>query len=331
MINYAKNKIEITNTLNKKYYLITGCAGFIGYHLSIKLLKKGKKVIGIDNLLSNNTSSSLKKKRLEEICKHKNFIFYKINLNSNSINNIFKKHVITHVFHLAAIAGVRYSFKYPDKYIYSNINGFYNIAKLSVKHKVKKFIYASSSSVYGENKSKQFSEKHNTDKPLQLYAVTKKSNEIMANFLSNHFKIPFIGLRFFTVYGPFGRTDMAPHIFINSIINRKKILLHNSGKHKRDFTYIDDIVNNMFLISNSKILDKKISNDNEYNYIFNIGSGNQISILNYIKIIEKITGLKANTKNIQLQPGEILNTLSNNKNIFNFTNYKSMYDIGLGT
>jgi len=267
--------------------LVTGAAGFIGSALSIKLLDRGDIVIGIDNH-NDYYDPKLKKARLERHIENKNYTHIVMDIqNSEDIEAVFKKYQFDGVVNLAAQAGVRYSIENPLAYINTNIVGFGNILEGCRHNKVDHLVYASSSSVYGSNTKMPFSIHDNADHPLSLYAASKKANELMAHSYSHLYDLPTTGLRFFTVYGPWGRPDMALFKFTKAILASEKIQVFNFGKHKRDFTYIDDIVNNMFLISNSKILDKKISKDHEYNHIFNIGSGNQISILDYIKIIEK--------------------------------------------
>ena len=225
----------------KKKILITGCAGFIGYHLT-KRLSKNFKVVGIDNL-NPYYDVRLKKDRLKDLNKERNFKFFKVDIESfNLLKKIFKKNKFNTVIHLAAQAGVRYSLVNPSRYINTNINGFFNVIENCKIFKVKNFLYASTSSVYGNQSKFPIEENFDTSSPIQLYAATKKSNELLAHCYSHLYKIKTIGLRFFTVYGPWGRPDMALFKFTNNILKNKTIEIFNYGTHTRDFTYIDDII-----------------------------------------------------------------------------------------
>lgn len=287
-------------------FLITGSSGFIGYSLSKKILeKKNYNVIGLDNN-NNYYDVKLKTSRLKILKQNKNFKFYKTDISDfNKLNNIFKRYKIHYVINIAAQAGVRYSISNPDEYINSNILGFHNIIKLSVKYNIKHFIYASSSSVYGTSKKFPLSEKIKTEEPLSLYAATKKSNELIAHSYSNIYKLKTTGLRFFTVYGPFGRPDMFLFKLTDSIINSKKIDVYNNGNHYRDFTYIDDVINSML-----KII-KKPSNKKIPYQIFNIGSSRPIHLIKFIQIIEKLLRKKAIINYKQMQSGDVLKTHAN--------------------
>ena len=294
--------------------LITGVAGFIGMHLAKKILSNKFSVLGIDNI-NNYYSQKLKKDRLKLLNKYKNFRFKKIDLNNKKkLEDSFKKFKPNIVINLAAQAGVRYSLKYPEKYLSSNIFGFFNIIDLSSKYRVKHFIYASSSSVYGSNKfDKLNSEKDVTDSPLSIYAVTKKTNENMAYAFSYLKNLPTTGIRFFTVYGPWGRPDMALFKFTNKILNKKKIDVYNNGKMNRSFTYIDDAV---------KILEKiiyeipKKQNKTKIPFnVLNLGSKKSISLKNFIKLIEKYLNIKSNKKLLPLQDGDSLSTKANTKKV----------------
>ena len=240
----------------KKIQLVTGVAGFIGFSLALSLLKKKYKIIGIDNL-NNYYDINLKKSRLKILKKFKNFEFIKIDLKQyKDLNKIFIKKKINIVYHLAAQAGVRYSIEAPRAYINSNIIGFFNVLELCKTHRIKHLIYASSSSVYGANKNFPFSESDNCTHPIQLYAATKLSNESMAHSYSALYKLPTSGVRFFTVYGPWGRPDQALFLFTKNILENKKINLFNYGNHTRDFTYIDDVIEGLIKIG------KKIPTNN---------------------------------------------------------------------
>jgi len=255
--------------------LITGSSGFIGFHLTKLLLEKNYNVLGIDNH-NSYYDKKLKIDRNKILLKYKNFKFFKVNIKKkNIIKKIFKKNKISCVVNLAAQAGVRYSLENPQSYIDNNILGFFNILESVKENKIKKFIYASTSSIYGLQKKFPIKENFNTNDPIQLYAATKKSNEVIANSYGHLYGINNIGLRFFTVYGPWGRPDMALFKFTKNIIDGKKINLFNRGKHIRDFTYVDDIVEAILKIIRSK-KKKKISE------IYNIGSKNKVTLLKYV-------------------------------------------------
>ena len=290
--------------------LITGSAGFIGFHLSLKLLKKGNTVIGVDNL-NNYYDLSLKKNRNKILKKYTKYIFYKLDLiNKNQLDKVFKKNKIDCVINLAAQAGVRYSLINPKSYIDSNIYGFFNLIEITRNYKIKNFIYASTSSVYGVQKKFPLKENFDTNHPIQLYAATKKSNELIANAYSHLFKLNTIGLRFFTVYGPWGRPDMALFKFTKNIINRKKIEVFNHGKHVRDFTYIDDVIEIIY-----KIIYKnsKIKKSNTLSKIYNVGNGRKIKLKKYIEIIEKNLKKKSKKKFLSLQKGDVIETHCDNR------------------
>jgi len=275
--------------------LITGCAGFIGFHLASKLTNNTKdNIFGIDNI-NNYYDVDLKKKRISILKTNANFTFKKIDITNKEKLLLFsKKNNIKYIVHLAAQAGVRYSIDNPEAYFKSNILGFYNILECSKILKVKHLLYASTSSVYGSNKNFPVNELENTDRPLSFYAASKKTNEVMAYSYSYIYKIPTTGLRFFTVYGPYGRPDMALFKFVKSIIEQKKINLFNKGDHYRDFTYIEDIV--MFV---GDLINKPSAQTVPYN-IFNIGSDNPYSLKKFLKIIE--TNLNKKTKINLMKP-----------------------------
>ena len=277
-------------------FLISGSAGFIGFHLSQFLLKKKHNVFGIDDL-NSYYDVSLKKSRLNILKKYKNFIFFKKKIEDINIVNFFKKKKIDIIINLAAQAGVRHSLENPYVYINSNILGQVNMLELAKELKIKKYIYASSSSVYGGNKSLPFSVKDRVDNPISLYAASKKSTELIAEYYSHLYKIKSIGLRFFTVYGPWGRPDMATFIFTKNIINGKPINIFNYGKMKRDFTYVDDIVSGIYGSINLKM--KKL------HMVYNLGNSKPESLLEFIKLIEKNLSKKAKKKFLPLQPGDV--------------------------
>jgi UDP-glucuronate 4-epimerase len=303
--------------------LVTGSAGFIGFHVCKKLIEKGNTVIGIDNL-NKYYDQNLKKARLKILhnitkSKKKRFIFFKTDIsNRHKIKKIFSKFKFDKVLHFAAQAGVRYSLKNPSEYIKSNQIGFFNIIDLSKIYKTKHFIYASSSSVYGDNSKLPFSENSNTDQPRQIYAATKKSNELMAYSYSSLYNLKTTGLRYFTVYGPWGRPDMALFKFTQNILKKKKITVYNRGNHERDFTYIDDVVKLTLLASNN--FRKSKSKSPPYR-ILNVGSSSPIKLSKFINIIEKILNIKSKKRMLTLQPGDMIKTYSNSTKIFKLCKY----------
>ncbi len=305
--------------------LVTGAAGFIGYHLIKKILNKNKKVIGIDNI-NSYYDIKLKKDRINNLKKnYKKFSFLKIDLsNYKKLNDIVKKNKINIIIHLAAQAGVRYSIKYPRTYFKSNLEGFFNILEISRDNKIKHLIYASTSSVYGDSKKFPSNENDRTDQPLSFYAATKKSNEVMAHSYSYIYKIPCTGVRFFTVYGPFGRPDMALFKFTKNIINNHSIELFNNGKHLRDFTYVDDIVDGIY-----SLINKQSKKTIPYE-IFNIGNGSPKKLLDYLKYIEKSLNRISKTKRLPLQVGDVIKTHSDINKLKKYTGYKPKTNIKIG-
>ena len=322
----------------KKKILITGSSGFIGFHLAKKLLEKGNKVHGYDSM-NSYYDVKLKQNRYKILKKNKNFSFTKNKLeNQKILEGVFKKFKPSVVIHLAAQAGVRYSIEKPRVYLESNISGTYNIIEVSKKLNVKHLIMASSSSVYGANKKFPFKEIDKTETQLSIYAATKKSNESMAHSYSNIWKIPITMLRFFTVYGPWGRPDMALFKFTKGILANKKIDIYNNGKMYRDFTYIDDIVNGIQLLIN------KAPNINQYRKykddslspvapfrILNIGNTKKVYLLDFIKEIEKEIGKKAIRNYLPLQKGDVHTTLSDSSLLKKITGYnpKTNYKTGI--
>ncbi|PPR15582.1 MAG: UDP-N-acetylglucosamine 4-epimerase [Alphaproteobacteria bacterium MarineAlpha9_Bin3] len=284
--------------------LITGIAGFIGSHLARNLLSRGDKILGIDNI-SDYYDVNLKYDRLNNLKKHKNLIFEKIDIsNYSDLEQIVKKHKISKICHLAAQAGVRYSLEAPMEYIKSNIIGHLNILEICRNFKIKNLVYASSSSVYGGNKKVPFSIGDRVDTPVSLYAATKRSDELMSYTYNHLYGINTIGLRFFTVYGPWGRPDMATWIFTKKIINEEPIEVFNNGNMERDFTYIDDIINGTVSILDSC---KQNSNDS-FSKVYNIGNNKPENLLNFISIIEKSLGKKAIKVMKPMQKGDVANT-----------------------
>ncbi|MCT7552729.1 NAD-dependent epimerase [Aliarcobacter butzleri] len=314
--------------------LVTGTAGFIGYHLARKLLNRGDEVVGLDNI-NDYYDVNLKYARLNELGilkeeiienelissktypKHK---FVKMDLSdTENIYKLFETEKFDTVCNLAAQAGVRYSLENPHAYIDSNIKGFMNILEACRHNDVKNLCYASSSSVYGLNKSQPFKTTDKTDTPISLYAATKKSNELMAHTYSHLFGISTTGLRFFTVYGPWGRPDMAPMLFANAILNNKEIKVFNHGNMSRDFTYIDDIVDGIIKVIDNPVKTK--SNLAPYK-IYNIGNNSPIQLLDFIKTLEKSIGLEAKKNFLPMQDGDVESTYADVEDLMKDFNYK---------
>lgn len=311
--------------------LITGVGGFIGFHVAKKLIKKNNVIVGVDNL-NTYYDPRLKKKKIEILKnlsrKNKNkFIFYKVNICDNKkISHIFKKFKFQKVIHLAAQAGVRYSLKAPREYLKNNLDGFFNIIDNCRVFKTKRLIFASSSSVYGEQNKGPFKESLSTDNPIQFYAATKKANEVMAHSYSTLYKIETVCLRFFTVYGPWGRPDMALFDFVKKIIEKKPINLFNNGKHSRDFTYIDDVVDGIKKCLVFKFLKK----DKKKFIIFNIGYGKSVKLITFVKTIEQFLRTKAKLNFLPLQKGDIIKTYSNISRTKKYLKYNPKTQISVG-
>ena len=322
--------------------LVTGAAGFIGYSLVEKLIKENISVQGIDNL-NNYYDVDLKHARLEKLNKHNltykgSWIFHKISLNDyGKLDTLFSNFKPDVVVNLAAQAGVRFSIENPSSYIDSNIVGFFNILELCRKYSIGNLIYASSSSVYGCLEEEKFSENLMNNKPISLYAASKASNELMAYSYSSLYKIPSTGLRFFTVYGPWGRPDMAPMIFAKSILSKQKINVFNNGLMERDFTYIEDVVEIIYrccfkpAINNFKSNKNTISNDKDTPHlIFNVGNSEPIKLLDFIYLLEDAFGIKANLEFKPLQKGDVIRTSSDIKMITKWIQYKPKTNIKNG-
>ncbi|WP_319942270.1 GDP-mannose 4,6-dehydratase [Neobacillus rhizosphaerae] len=296
---------------------VTGCAGFIGFHLSQRLLEEGIQVLGIDNI-NDYYDTSLKLDRLGILKRHQNFSFVRGSLeNLELLESLFEQNDIDIVVNLAAQPGVRYSFKNPQSYIQSNLVGFANILECCKKQPIKHLIYASSSSVYGNNKKAPSSVTDRVDQPISLYAATKKANELMAYTYSHIYKLPTTGLRFFTVYGPWGRPDMAAIKFSNAIINHQPIEVYNYGKMKRDFTYIDDVIESVFRLIKKGPPSEAVS----FHKIYNIGNHQPVELNNFIQLLEKHLDKKAVLKLLPLQPGEVLETFADIEELANDINY----------
>ena len=310
-----------------KKILVTGVAGFIGYHLAKRLLEKGYELAGLDNL-NNYYDPQLKKDRLEQLINHPNFKFTKIDFtDQDKTRSFFKKQPFEQVIHLGAQAGVRYSLENPQAYIDANLTGFLNILEGCRQNNIRNVIYASSSSVYGGNIKSPFSENDRVEQPLSLYGASKIANEAMAHAYAHLYNIQMIGLRFFTVYGPWGRPDMALFLFTKSILNGEPIQVFNQGKHARSFTYIDDIIEAMFrLIKKTEAGSTKF----EKNEIFNIGGSESVKLMRFIKIIENNLGLEANIEYLPLQPGDVKKTNSDNQKLESIVGYSPQIDIETG-
>ena len=319
--------------------LVTGCCGFIGYHLTKNLFLHDLEVSGIDSI-NDYYDPKLKKARLqslEESSSKQNFLFKKLDIsNSNELDSFFKENSFDVIIHLAAQAGVRYSIENPFSYIKNNLVGFSNLIEIAKKKSVKRFIYASTSSVYGANKKLPFSEEDRVDHPIQLYAATKRSNELVAHSYSSLFGLPTIGLRFFTVYGPWGRPDMALFKFTKNILKEKPIEIFNNGKHSRDFTYIDDIVSGIVpLINNQSVFNNIIpsenSSDNKIPFkIFNIGRGKPEKLEDFISVIEKELGIRAIKKYLPLQSGDVMDTYADISELNKLVGYNPSFNIEVG-
>ena len=310
--------------------LVTGSAGFIGSMLSLKLLERGDKVIGIDNH-NDYYDPKIKNDRLDFLQKYKNYKHYKVDLtDEKNLEKVFDDHKPYVVVNLAAQAGVRYSMKNPLAYINSNIIGFAHILENCRKYNIKNLVYASTSSVYGANTKMPFSEHDSANHPLSVYAASKKSNELMAHSYSHLYELPTTGLRFFTVYGPWGRPDMALFKFTKAILDENPIDVFNHGKHSRDFTYIDDIVEGVL-----KTIDNPASINPEWKSedpdpatsktpwrIYNIGNNKPVNLMDYIDALESSLGKKAKINFLPLQPGDVKNTFASIDNLKIQFNYK---------
>jgi len=335
--------------------LVTGTAGFIGYHVAERLLTEGHHVIGLDNL-NDYYDVNLKYDRLAEsgISRteaetpgggpvqsrlHKGYRFIRLDLvNGSELLDLFKKERFDSVVHLAAQAGVRHSLSHPHDYISANITGFLNILEACRHYPVKHLVYASSSSVYGANKTMPFSVHHNVDHPMSLYAATKKANELMAHTYANLFNVPSTGLRFFTVYGPWGRPDMALFLFTKAMLEGRSIDVFNNGQMARDFTYIDDIVESITrLIPKPPVPDTSWDGGNPdpatsfapYQ-IFNIGSNNPVQLMEFIGEIEKQTGITANKHYMPIQAGDVPKSWADVEDLFDYTGYRPEWTVQKG-
>lgn len=309
--------------------LVTGAAGFIGFYVSRSLLERGDEVVGIDNI-NSYYDPGLKEARLEILRKSKNFRFIKLDLaDREGVEELFAVEKFNRVVNMAAQAGVRYSLENPHSYIDSNILGFMNLLEGCRQHHVEHLVYASSSSVYGANETMPFSVHDNVDHPLSLYAATKKSNELMAHTYSYLYGIPTTGLRFFTVYGPWGRPDMALFLFTEAILEGKPIKVFNYGKHRRDFTYIDDITEGVI-----RTLDHVAVSNPDWSgltpdpgssrapwRVYNIGNSEPVELMDYIGALEKALGKTAEKEFLPMQPGDVPDTYADVEQLILDVNY----------
>jgi len=318
--------------------LVTGSAGFIGSSLSLRLLDRGDEVVGIDNH-NNYYDPALKEARLNRYINHPNYKHIRMDIeDQNKVELLFKENQFEGVVNLAAQAGVRYSIENPLAYINTNIVGFAHILEGCRHNQVRHLVYASSSSVYGSNTSMPFSIHDNVDHPLSLYAASKKANELMAHTYSNLYDLPTTGLRFFTVYGPWGRPDMALFKFTKAILSGEKIQVFNYGKHRRDFTYIDDIVEGVI-----RVLDKPATPNNLWNgdnpdsgsskapwRVYNIGNNSPVELMDYISAIEDALNMKADKELLPLQPGDVPDTYANVEDLVKDFDYKPSMPVKIG-
>ncbi|MFD1736790.1 NAD-dependent epimerase/dehydratase family protein [Bacillus salitolerans] len=307
------------------YILVTGTAGFIGMHLSQKLLSLGYMVIGIDNL-NEYYDITLKRNRLGILMENPNFHFENIDITDiDSVKKLFESFPFNKVIHLAAQAGVRYSIENPFAYLDSNVHGFLTILEACKDYKVSHLLYASSSSVYGNNKNK-LSETEDANSPVSLYATTKRSNELMAYTYNHLYNIRTTGMRFFTVYGPWGRPDMAYYKFTKSIIEGLPIQLYNYGNLKRDFTYIDDIIKGIMLL----FLHEQDINNKQPNEVYNIGNSRPYSLNYFINTLENVIGKRADRIELPMQLGDVVETYADISKIRDATGYKPKIELEVG-
>ncbi|ESA33994.1 uridine diphosphate galacturonate 4-epimerase [Leptolyngbya sp. Heron Island J] len=293
--------------------LVTGAAGFIGYHVAHSLLNQGHTVIGVDNL-NTYYDVRLKQARLAQLNPYTEFHFYQLDIaDRDGLQRLFTNNTPEQVIHLAAQAGVRYSLENPHVYADSNLVGFVNILEGCRQHQIQHLVFASSSSVYGANRHLPYAVSHNVDHPLSLYAATKKANELMAHTYSHLYGLPTTGLRFFTVYGPWGRPDMAPFKFTKAILEGRTIDVYNYGRMRRDFTYIDDIVTGVVqTLNHIPQPSENIASDPSHSHapyrIYNIGNGRPVELMGFIEVLEKHLGITAQKNMLPLQPGDVLET-----------------------
>lgn len=312
--------------------LITGVAGFIGFHLAQRLLAEGMQVYGIDNL-NEYYDVSLKKARLNQLYSQTGFTFQFLDLSDRfTTAELFQNYTFDCVIHLAAQAGVRYSLHNPYTYVDSNLSGFVNILEGCRHSQVGHLVFASSSSVYGTNSKVPFATTDNVDHPISLYAATKKSNELMAHAYSHLYNLPTTGLRFFTVYGPWGRPDMAYFKFVQAIANSQPIDVYNFGKMQRDFTYIDDVIEGLVRVMHKPPQGnhQDVSLSKAPYKLYNIGNNNPVELMTFIEIIEKLLGKQAKKNLLPMQPGDVLSTYADVDDLIQDVGFKSVTQIEEG-
>jgi UDP-glucuronate 4-epimerase len=307
--------------------LITGVAGFIGYHLAQRLLAEGHEIYGIDNL-NDYYDIALKQARLNRLLPQPNFKFQHLDISDRSlIEELFLANKFDSVVHLAAQAGVRYSLHNPHAYVDSNVVGFTNILEGCRHSQIKHLVFASSSSVYGANTKIPFAVSDNVDRPISLYAATKKANELMAHAYSHLYQIPITGLRFFTVYGPWGRPDMAYFKFVKAIIEDRAIDVYNFGKMKRDFTYIDDVIEGVVRVINKPPIN---SSDRPAYKLYNLGNNNPVELQEFIATIEQIIGKSARKNLLPIQPGDVMSTYADIDELIQDIGFQPTTSIAVG-
>lgn len=316
--------------------LVTGAAGFIGYHLSQALLDQGKAVVGLDNL-NDYYDVSLKKDRLAQLRQHPQFEFHQIDLGDRpAMEQFFAQIRFNKVAHMAAQAGVRYSIENPHAYANSNILGFLNILEGCRHQQLEHLVYASSSSIYGSNRQMPFSVEQSVDHPISLYAATKKSNELMAHTYSHLYNLPTTGLRFFTVYGPWGRPDMAPMLFAKAIFAGESIRVFNQGNMRRDFTYVDDIVEGVVLALSHHPQPLPLGspltpgNSTAPFRIYNIGNGKPVALLSFIQALEQAIGKEAQKEFLPMQPGDVKETYADVSDLHREVGFEPKVPIEVG-
>ncbi len=326
MANLWFRYLSAGNTELAMTVLVTGSAGFIGHHITKRLMLEGHEVIGIDSL-NSYYDPRLKLDRNGALKEVKgNFTFYQMDLvNNQDLNQLFEKYAFDCVIHMAAQAGVRYSIEHPRAYMLSNMEGYFNLLELVRKYQIKHLIYASSSSVYGDNTPQPFQESADCNNPVSFYAATKRSNELMAASYSSLYALTITGLRFFTVYGPWGRPDMAPILFANAAKDKEGIKVFNHGNQKRDFTYIDDIVENIY-----RLIDNELRLNEGGHQLLNIGRGEPVGLMPFIESIEKAYGVELQKEMVEAQPGDVAVTFADTRKLTSYTEFSPQVSLDEG-
>lgn len=314
---------------DSKTYLVTGVGGFIGFHVAKRLLDDGLPIVGYDNL-NDYYQVELKEDRLKQLREYANFVFVHADLTDReALEEIFHKHAPSVVIHLAAQAGVRYSLENPMAYVNANLVGFVNILECCRHYKVEHLLYSSSSSVYGANEKQPFSTEDRTDHPVSLYAATKKSNELLAHSYSYTFNLVTTGMRFFTVYGPWGRPDMAPFLFLDAILKGAPIKVFNNGKMMRDFTYIDDVTESIVRLINRSASKATTAGDTPYK-VYNIGNNKPEKLLDFINILESHVGKTTEKIFMPMQPGDVVTTFAEIDDLVNDIDFSPIVQLNEG-